>query len=62
MRHIYAFTRQQPVRAQDGAGPNPLLKSLISFVLFGINPIFLLLFNAKVGGNDDDNGNGNGSN
>ena len=65
MKHVQTITLQRPLVAQmednEGAG-QLLIKSILNFLVFGINPLFLLLCGTKVDNNGGMNGTGNGSN
>ena len=61
MKHVQPVSLQRPLTAQmdmdDNGSGGLLLKSILNFLLFGINPLFLLFFGAKTGGgNQNENG------
>lgn len=61
MKHVHPMSLQQPMTAQmednEGRG-GLLLKSIVNFLIFGINPIFLLFFGSKLDNGEGNNGGG----
>lgn len=58
MRHLHLTSKERPQTAQD---LNPVIKSIINGLIFGVNPLFLLLISQKIQGKDNDGGtNGTG--